>query len=1114
MAESVKVFLSTVSDEFRAYRDQLRADLTRHNVEAKAQEDFKDLGGGILDELDVYIAHCDCVVHLVGDMTGSAPLERDVDALLAKHSDLVAALPPLGEALRDGVDVSYTQWEAWLALYHHKLLLIAKAAGRAERDPRYAPTDASRAAQAAHLARLQVVKRYPGCEFNGQDDLAKYVLSSAILDLLVKAGLAQPPRRPKNLPFASLGSLFKGREQDLDTLHKALTAEAGGRTAIVGRALHGLGGIGKTRLAVEYALKHESEHSALLFLRADAPASLETSLAALAGPEVLDLPEKDVREDAAKIAAALGWLAAHPGWLMIVDNVDDPAAVTAVDKLLARLSGGKVVVTGRAGNFPASLRKLELGVLDRPASVAFLLERTDTDRAHALDDAKLAQELAGELGGLALGLEQAGAYIATERIGFARYLKLWRSKRVTVLDWFDKTLMSYDHDTGLAATWATSVDRLTADARRLLERLAFLAPEPIPDTLLDVAAPGDPETFDARDALANLYAYSLVSRAAVEAGKTKQDGFVVHRLVQDFARRSMTEEQRRGPLLEALGWVNEAFAGDPQDVRTWPVLDPLAPHAVAVARQANEAEIAEPTARIFNQLGLLLNTKARYAEAEPLYRRALTIDEARRGPDHPLVAAVRNNLAGLLQDTNRLGEAEPLYRRVLATFEASYGPDHPNLATGLNNLAGLLRATNRLDEAELLYRRALAIVDASYDSGHPAIARALSSLARLLKDTNRLGEAEPLYRRALAIDEVSYGPHHPAVASDLSNLAVLLYVTNRFGEAEPLFRRALTIDETSYGLDHPEVANRLNNLAGLLQDTNRFGEAEPLYRQALAILEASHGPDHPAVATGLNNLGDLLWATNRLGEAEALFRRAQAIDESSFGRDHPNVARDLNNLASLLQDTNRLVEAEPLYRRALAIDEVSYGPDHPNVANRLSNLAGLLKVTNRLFEAEPLFRRALAIDEASYGPDHPHVATGLNNLAELLRETNRLGDAEPLYRHALAIDQASYGVIHPDVARDLNNLALLLGTMNRLDEAEPLFRRALSIFEASYGPDHPRVAAGLNNLAGLLSSTSRLGEAKPLYRRALTIFEASYGPDHPHTATVRAHLAALEAKRG
>jgi tetratricopeptide (TPR) repeat protein len=941
MLGSVKVFLSTVSDEFRAYRDQLRKDLTRPNVDVKVQEDFKDLGGDTLDKLDVYIESCDAVVHLVGDMTGSAPLDRDVDALLAKHPDLAADLPPLGAALRDRAEVSYTQWEAWLALYHRKLLLIAKAADKVERGPNYAPTDASRAAQAAHLARLRALKRYPGCEFNGPDDLAKHVLASAILDLLAKAEAARTTRRPKNLPFASLGSLFKGREEALDKLHEALNAEAGGATAIVGRALHGLGGIGKTRLAAEYALKHEGEHSALLFLRADTPAGLDTSLAALAGPDILNLPEKEAREDAAKIAAALGWLAAHAGWLMIVDNVDDPAAVAAVDKLLARLSGGKVVVTGRAGNFPASLRTLDLGVLDEAASVAFLLERTDEDRARSPDDAKLAQELAGELGGLALGLEQAGAYIATERIDFARYLKLWREKRATVLAWFDKTLMSYDHDTGLAATWATSVDRLTPDARRLLERLAFLAPEPVPDSLLDVAAPGDPAGFDARAARANLFAYSLASRATAEAGKATQDGFAVHRLVQDFARRNMTEERRGEALREALGWVDAAFVGDPQDVRSWPVLDPLAAHALAIAKQADEAAIAEPTARIFNHLAVLLQAKARHVEAEPHYRRALAIEEAGLGPDHPIVATGLNNLASLLYATSRSGEAESLFRRAVAIDEATYGPDHPAVARDLNNLALLLRDGNRLGEAEPLYRRALAILEASLGPNHPEVAIHLNNLAILLRDKNRLDEAEPLMRRALAIDEVNFGPSHPNVARDLNSLAGWFGTTHRCSEAEPLYRRALAICEASYGPDHPTVAAGLNNLAELLRVTIRRGEAEPLYRRALVISEARYGPDHPTVATNLNNLGQLLCVTNRSGEAEPLCRRALAIDLASYGPDHPDVGRDLNNLALMLAATNRLDEAEPLYRRALAICEASYGPDHPRTATVRANLAAL-----------------------------------------------------------------------------------------------------------------------------------------------------------------------------
>src|SRR3954468_2176151 len=173
---SVRIFLSTVSDEFRAYRDQLHSDLTRHNVEVKVQEDFKDYGGVTLDKLDLYISHCDAVVHLVGDMTGADANSASVQAIRAKYPDLAGKLPPLGDAFDEGAAISYTQWEAWLALYHGKVLLIAKADDAAPRGPNYAPTDGSRTAQQAHLARLQAVGHYPGCNFTSPDHLAKHVL--------------------------------------------------------------------------------------------------------------------------------------------------------------------------------------------------------------------------------------------------------------------------------------------------------------------------------------------------------------------------------------------------------------------------------------------------------------------------------------------------------------------------------------------------------------------------------------------------------------------------------------------------------------------------------------------------------------------------------------------------------------------------------------------------------------------------------------------------------------------------------------------------------------------------------------------------------------------------
>jgi nephrocystin-3 len=477
-----------------------------------------------------------------------------------------------------------------------------------------------------------------------------------------------------------------------------------------------------------------------------------------------------------------------------------------------------------------------------------------------------------------------------------------------------------------------------------------------------------------------------------------------------------------------------------------------------------------------NTLAFFLHGASLYAEAEPLMRRALAIDEQSYGKNHPDIARGLNNLAGLLQSTNRLADAEPLYRRALAIDERSYGKDHPGVAVDLNNLALLLKATNRLADAESLMHRVLAIDEQSYGKGHPSVARDLNNLAQLLQDTNRLAEAEPLVRRAVAILDRSYGENHPDVATGLNSLAQLLKATNRLAEAEPLYRRALAIDEQSYGKDHPKVAIRLHNMAQLLHATNRLAEAEPLMRRALAIDEQSYGKDHPSVARDLNNLASLFHATNRLAEAEPLMRRALAIDEQSYGKDHPSVARGLNNLAQLLKATNRLAEAEPLMRRALAIDEQSYGKDHPDIARDLNNLANLLQATNRLAEAEPLMRRALAIDEQSYGKDHPDIARDLNNLANLLQATNRLAEAEPLMRRALAIDEQSYGKNHPDIARDLNNLAQLLQATNRLAEAEPLMHRSVELLLGSTrttGHPHPHLQPAVQNYDRLLAAMGR-----------------------------------------
>jgi tetratricopeptide (TPR) repeat protein len=894
----MKVFLSCVSTEFKSYRlklaNQLGA-LKDHPAEVKVQEDFQQGGFTLLEKLADYIRECDLVIHLAGDACGARPT--------AEHE--LTVFHSLGDTPPDPLPgLSYTQWEYRFGLRFERNTLVYLAAPETPRDCALPvpQTDEEARLQQSHLQAIRQSGKHRAA-FNSYNTLVREVFHDLGLE---------PERKINNLPYKSLGSLFKGRDNFLSKIHDTLgRAELHGfeRSATISApatavAIYGLGGSGKTRVAIEYALHYADEYTALLFVRADSRAGLQQNLAALSGDTALDLPQKDEPKIEAQMAAVLQWLQQHAAWLMIFDNADTEEAAHEVQDRLGELTlSGQVLVTSRLANWPSAIGSVSLESLTEADAAAFLLERTQDRRRKTSDDDAQARAVGEDLGQLPLALEQAGAYIDKYRLTFADYLAEWQGQRDKVLTWFDERLMQYPMS--VAVTWQTSFDSLSEPARRLLHILSWLAPDPIPESLLQAGGgpfamenADQPKTLpDAREALADLDAHSLVTRA------DESPLFSVHRLVQDVTRGSELGNGGQPYLTAALRWLDAVFVSDPSDVRTWPVLVPLAPHALAVARRADTVHIIEPTVLLMNKLGTLYRTQAQYADAEPLMRRVVEIYKEACGPDHPNVAAGLDNLAVLLRDTNRLGEAEPLMRRALAIDEKVYGPNHPNVASSLNNLATVLYATNQLEEAEPVMRRALAIDEKAYGPDHLDVARDLNNLAELLRFTDRSVEAEPLLRRVLAIDEKVYGPDHPKVAIVLNNLALVLRATNRIAEAEPLMRRVLAIDEKSYGPEHPNVARDLNNLAVLLRNTSRLVEAEPLMWRALAIDEKSFGPDHPNVAIRLDNLALLMQDTDRLGDAEPLLRRVVEIlakFRRDTGREHEHFGAILDQYVTLL----------------------------------------------------------------------------------------------------------------------------------------------------------------------------------------------------------------------
>jgi tetratricopeptide (TPR) repeat protein len=843
---------------------------------------------------------------------------------------------------------------------------------------------------------------------------------------------------------------FTGRGELLTQL--SATLAAGQPVGITQpQAISGLGGIGKTQIAIEYAYRHRQDYPAILWTLADTRESLVSGYVGIA--RLLHLPERDEQDQTIIVQAVKQWLTTtHSAWLLILDNADDLAVVR---EFLPPRFAGHILLTTRAQATGGLAHPIEVDTMLQEVGAKFLLRRAKLVAPDApleeaaATDKDLAMEICKELGGLPLALDQAGAYIEETACSLSDYLVLYRKRRSALLQ--RRGGLITDHPEPVASTWSLSfekVEQVNPPAADLLRLCAFLYSESIPEEIITDGAshlgtslqPIASNTSRLNATIEALQAYSLVSHDIQERTLT------VHRLVQAVLRDRMSREIRRQWEEYTVRAVNEAF---PQvEFATWQRCQRILLHAQVCAELIEQEDMTFPeTALLLTKTGTYLVERAEYAEAEPLYLRALEIRERLLGANHPDTASSLNNLALLYQTQGRYTEAEPLYQRALSIYERQLGGDHLDTALNFNNLAYLYNAQGKY------------------------------------------AQAEPLLKRALEIYEQQLGADHPDTVSSLNNLAALYQAQGKYTQAEPLLRRALEIYEQQLGADHPDTANSLNNLAALYQAQGKYAQAEPVLRRALEIYEQQLGADHPDTANSLNNLAYLYNAQGKYSEAEPLLRRALEIRERQLGADHPDTANSLNNLAALYQAQGKYTQAEPLLRRALEIYEQQLGADHPDTASSLNNLAYLYNAQGKYAQAEPLLRRALEIYEQQLGADHPDTASSLNNLALLYQTQGKYVQAEPLLRRALATCEQHLGSEHPNTSLILNNLAQLYVDEGKYAEAEPLYQRALFIYEQHLGPEHPNIENVLKIYVVLLEKQGLQAEAERLEARIHMIQE-------------------------
>ncbi len=223
----------------------------------------------------------------------------------------------------------------------------------------------------------------------------------------------------------------------------------------------------------------------------------------------------------------------------------------------------------------------------------------------------------------------------------------------------------------------------------------------------------------------------------------------------------------------------------------------------------------------------------------------------------PDVVQNLNKLALLCYSQGWYAEAEPLYQKALELRQRLLGEEHPDVAQSLSNLANLYYSQERYAEAEPLYLQALELKKHLLGEEHPDIAQSLNNLAALYYFQAQYAKAEPLYLQALDLEKRCLGEEHPAVAQSLNNLANLYKFQGRYAQAEPLYLQALELSQRLLGEEHPDIAHSLNNLANLYYSQGRYAEAEPLYRQALELRQRLLGEEHPKTLTIPENLQSL-----------------------------------------------------------------------------------------------------------------------------------------------------------------------------------------------------------------------------------------------------------------
>jgi len=781
----------------------------------------------------------------------------------------------------------------------------------------------------------------------------------------------------KAVRLADPPQLLAGREDLLADLDTRLTGGDGSGPRTV--ALCGLGGAGKTSVALAYAHRHLGEVGVAWQFAAEDP----TVLAAAFGELAAQLGARGEGGMRDPVASVHGTLAAFPaGWLLTFDNARDRASV---ERFVPPAGRGLVLITSQNQNWLPG-QALEVPVLDPAAGAGFLVTRASDE------DQQAALALADELGGLPLALELAGAYIQATGTTLAGYLPVFQGRRADLL----ARGQAGGHPADVAATVGLALSRLAEDAPAaagLLRLLAALAPEPVPLALLlsdtqavgelapDVAATVGPLLGDRAavgGAVATLRRYSLITPAG--------DGLVlVHRLVQATTLAQVPAEVAGQWRQAAAALVEAAIPADTELPVAWPVCAGLLPHARAVL---------DPTSDGLWRIANYLGHSGHYLAARDQFQLitdAFTEHDG-YGPEHRHTLAARGNLATWTAMTGDAAGARDQYAALLPMAKRAWGRRHPDTLAARANLARWTGEAGDAAGARHQYIALLPLQERALGPEHPDTLATRANLAAFSGPGGNAARARDQYAALLPVCERVLGPEHLDTLAARASLARWTGEAGDAAGARDQYTSLMPLLERALGPEHPNTLAARASLASFTGQAGDAAGARDQYAALLPVCEVALGPEHPDTLTTRGNLAR--W-TGEAGDAAGACDQYLAvlpIRERVLGPEHPGTLAARASLARWTGEVGDAAGARDEYAALLPLLKGALGPEHPDTLATRASLASFTGQAGDAAGARDQYAALLPVLERALGPEHPGTLAARRNLAHWTGEADRGGN--------------------------------------------------------------------------------------------------------------------------